>query len=248
MLQVSFIAAFIAGGLSVLPACGPALLPAFFAYAFSRPKRLVFGTAVFAISFAVVFIPFALGVVWLAQLLSLEHVLLTRIVGVVLLLFAIGALMGVSGPYRARSGAPQAGSGIWQAAALGLTFGFTSSSCIAPVLGAIITLSINTESVLDAFALLVWFVLGMFTPLLVAAVCMRWFGQRRIAAVLQQGVEIQLGSRTHRFYWGQLLAAVLFGGLGLLYIANTPTLWLGGLANGRLQDWFFSLNQHLLGY
>ncbi|MBL8030814.1 MAG: hypothetical protein JNK33_00600, partial [Candidatus Doudnabacteria bacterium] len=100
MVQVSFFAAFIAGGLSVLPACGPALLPAFFAYSFTQPRRLVLATVLFAGSFGLVFIPFGLGVAWLANFLVTGHVVLTRAVGGVLLIFAFGSLAGWTMPRR----------------------------------------------------------------------------------------------------------------------------------------------------
>lgn len=248
MLHVSFFAAFIAGMLSVLPACGPALLPAFFAYSFTQPRRLVVATVLFAVSFGMVFIPFGLGVAWLAQFVSMEHVMLTRIVGVVLLLFAVGSLVGWTVPNRKRPQRGQNGAGVWRAVVLGLTFGFTASSCIAPVLGAIITAAVGEGDPANAFVLLVWFVVGMFTPLLVLSFLMQRYGQQKLQKLFVWGFEVIIWGKAYRLYWAQVCAALLFGGLGLLYVLNIPTTWLGGLSSGGLQDWFFRMNQRLLGY
>ncbi len=248
MLHVSFFAAFIAGMLSVLPACGPALLPAFFAYSFTQPRRLVLATVLFALSFGLVFIPFGLGVAWLAQLLSAEHVALTRMVGVVLIVFAFGSLAGWAIPHREPAQKVQKTAGVWRAVVLGLTFGFTASSCIAPVLGAIITASVGEGNPASAFVLLAWFVAGMFTPLLVLSYLIQRYGQKRLQKLFRWGFEVTIGRKIYRLYWAQVCAALLFGGLGLLYVLNIPTTWLGGLTSGGLQDWFFRMNQRLLGY
>jgi cytochrome c biogenesis protein CcdA len=209
---------------------------------------LVVATVLFAVSFGVVFIPFGLGVAWLAQFVSIEHVMLTRIVGVVLLLFAVGSLVGWTLPNRKRPQRGQNGAGVWGAAVLGLTFGFTASSCIAPVLGAIITASVGEGDPANAFVLLVWFVVGMFTPLLMLSFLIQRYGQQSLHTLFTWGFEVTLGGKEYRLYWAQVCAALLFTGLGLLYVCNMPTVWLGGLSSGGLQDWFFTMNQRLLGY
>lgn len=248
MLQVSFFAAFIAGGLSVLPACGPALLPAFFAYSFTQPRRLVLATVLFACSFGLVFIPFGLGVAWVANFLVTEHVVLTRTVGVVLMVFAFGSLAGWAMPRRTSTTTVAPTAGLWRVVALGLTFGFTASSCIAPVLGAIITASIGAENPVNAFVLLIWFLVGMCTPLLIISLCMQRFGRGGMKKLFQWGFEVHIGTWLHRVYWSQLVAFGLFGVLGLLYIFGTPAAWLGGLSTQWIQDRFFEINKHLLGY
>lgn len=248
MVQVSFFAAFIAGGLSVLPACGPALLPAFFAYSFTQPRRLVLATVLFAGSFGLVFIPFGLGVAWLANFLVTGHVVLTRAVGGVLLIFAFGSLAGWTMPRRVSTRMVTPTAGLWRVVVLGLTFGFTASSCIAPVLGAIITTSIGAEDPVNALVLLLWFLAGMFTPLLIISLCLQRFGRGSMKKLFQWGLEIHIGQWSHRVYWGQFVAFGLFGGLGLLYIFGSPAAWLGGWSAEWLQDRFFEINTYLLGY
>jgi cytochrome c biogenesis protein CcdA len=61
MVEVSYLAAFLGGILSLLSPCSALLLPAFFAYAFQSRKELLAKTAVFYVGLAATLVPLGMG-------------------------------------------------------------------------------------------------------------------------------------------------------------------------------------------
>ncbi len=85
---VTFFAAFIGGALTLLPSCGPLLLPAFFAYSFKEKRSLISATAFFGLGFALVFIPFGFGARFIASIL-LQRAAVNDVLGAILIVFAL---------------------------------------------------------------------------------------------------------------------------------------------------------------
>lgn len=62
MIEVSALAAFLGGVLSLLSPCSALLLPAFFAYAFQSPEQLVGRTLVFYLGLCATLVPLGMGI------------------------------------------------------------------------------------------------------------------------------------------------------------------------------------------
>jgi len=67
-MLVEPIVAFAGGVLALLSPCSALLLPAFFAYAFGTPRRLVAQTGLFYLGLLTLFVPLGLGVGALATI------------------------------------------------------------------------------------------------------------------------------------------------------------------------------------
>lgn len=168
VLEVSYFVAFLGGALTLLPACGPALVPAFFAFGFTgKPLQALKALLVFGLGFSLLFLPFSLGVKVFVEFLSLERQTAYTIAGLLLLAAAIIPFFGLPVArvyFRGQSLRPLGMLG------LGLAFGLTSAACTAPIYGSITTLSAISASWLQSSVLLFAFELGLFLPLALLAV------------------------------------------------------------------------------
>ncbi len=61
MLETSLLAAFLGGILALLSPCSALLLPAFFAYSFQSPARLISRTVIFWLGLSLTLVPLGVG-------------------------------------------------------------------------------------------------------------------------------------------------------------------------------------------
>ena len=180
----SVIAAFFAGAIALFsPCCIVFLFPAYLASAVkNRRWSLVPLTLVFALGLAVVLVPITLGMGLLASALARYHTELYVVGGVLLFTFAVLALSGRSWSMPSFVRAPAVDradtAGVF---ALGV-FSGVASSCCAPVLAGVMTLSALSSSLVGSVSLGLAYVFGMVFPLLVMA--LMWdrlrLGERRL--------------------------------------------------------------------
>lgn len=248
----SILAAFFAGAVALFsPCCIVFLLPAYLAAGVkNRRWRLLPLTFVFALGVGVVLIPITLGIGLVAQTLSRFHTPLYLVGGLLMLVLAGLALTGrswsmpsfVRSPSLERSDT----AGMF---ALGV-FSGVASSCCAPVLAGIMTLSALSSSVAGSFLLGAAYVFGMVFPLLLLALGWDRFrlGRRRLFKA--RPVSLRLAGRTLDTNTINIAVAVAFaamGGLVLFLAAEGNPMGAGGpqLAIGR---WLSSFFQRVLSF
>lgn len=170
ILQISLLAAFIAGMVALFaPCCISYLLPAYFGNIFKERSRILLMTTVYSLGIFVVMLPVVLGARAISNALFEFHDQTYIIGGVVMILVSITALLGLKFPMpniksRQASGQPD----ILSTFTLGLVSGVTSACC-APVLLGVITLSSFSASSLQAVGVGIFYVLGMVTPLYISS-------------------------------------------------------------------------------
>ncbi len=221
----SVVAAFFAGGVALFaPCCIVFLLPSYLAAAVkNRRWRLLPLTLAFAAGLGAVLVPVTLGISLLASALSRWHRPLYVAGGVLLLAFAALALSGrtwsLPSPLRAPDTQRADTAGIF---ALGI-FSGVASSCCAPVLAGVMTLSALSSSTAGAGILGVAFVFGMTFPLFVMALAWDRFhlGERRLLQA--KPLHLRLGNRRWVTNTVNLAVAVVFTGMGamVLWLAAT---------------------------
>jgi cytochrome c biogenesis protein CcdA len=243
LLHISLWVAFLGGALSLLPACGPALVPTFFALSFKNPSKLVFSTALFSLGFALVFLPFVLGVAALGDFLIFHRVWLFRGAGLFLILNAVWILFGGSFQFFRFSHRPKIQS-LWSPLVLGLVMGLTSTACSAPIFGGVLAVA-STAGMGGAFWLAVFFFLGMWVPLIVLAILIQRFGFV-ITRFFVYRVEMTVFSRQFSWTVSQILSGLIFFFLGVSLVFG-----LGGFVGdlpqkSGLLDWILRMNQRLL--
>lgn len=233
---VAFPAAFLGGILALLSPCTGVVLPAFFAYSYRSRGSLLRQTYVFFLGLALVFVPLGFASSFLATLLVDHGSTVYAIGGALLIALGIATIFGgdigslwyrVTG--RDLSGA---GQGLVQGARddtgrslmLGIVFGLTTSSCTAPIVGAMAALTVTAGlSSLWAMVLFLVFALGIATPLFVLAALFERYDLGRSKLLRARPWHVRVGARTIEFHPHHVITGVLLVALGAIFVATRGT-------------------------
>ncbi len=219
----SILGGFVGGVIALLaPCCVTVLLPAYFAAAFTSTRTLVRMTFVFGAGIAVVILPIALGLAALGQLFSRFHAVLFGVGGLFLLALGVMTLRGrgIELPFgRAPSFTDRPGLSIF---ALGL-FSGAASSCCAPVLIGVLTLTALTNSFLGALAVALAYVFGMVFPLFALALAGDRFGWLRSRIVRGTTLRFRLAGHESAVHSTNLVGGVLFLAMGVFVLLQAAT-------------------------
>jgi cytochrome c biogenesis protein CcdA len=238
MVEVSFLASFLGGLLSLLSPCSALLLPAFFAYAFESRGELLGRTAVFYLGLCATLVPLGMGISAVSTLVYGHRSTLITVSGLVIIVLGVIQILGGGlslGPVerlRGRIG----GDTIVTTFFLGAVYGF-AGFCSGPILGAVLTVAASSGSALRGAGLLATYAAGMAAPLFLMALL--WdrldLGHRRWL----RGRELSLGKL--RFHTTNLISGLMFVAIGILFIAFEGTSGLESLyAAGGATDLAFS--------
>lgn len=176
--------AFISGFLMFLAPCTLPLIPGFLGFLFAKKdpfwKRLV-QVALFLLGFSMIFVFFAVFGAGIVRLLgSGFRDLVTRISGGVIILFGLMMIFSTGGfgwmqKYSLRFPKLLKPGGSLSSFLLGLTFATGWTPCIGPVLGTVLTLSLNSRTQGQGLFLMLWFLLGFAVPFVLFAIFQSWF-------------------------------------------------------------------------
>lgn len=190
--EISYLAAAGGGIASFLSPCVLPLVPAYLCLvagtsleelsneAERRSNTLkVFTMAlIFVLGFSTVFILLGAGASYINRLLIQHLDILSKIAGVVIILFGIHmtGLIRIPMLYReARFNTIAKPQGWLGAYVIGLAFGFGWTPCIGPILGAILALAASDSSLSFGVGLLAVYALGLGVPFLLAALAINPF-------------------------------------------------------------------------
>eukprot|EP00918_Siedleckia_nematoides_P073086 GHVU01159547.1.p1 GENE.GHVU01159547.1~~GHVU01159547.1.p1 ORF type:complete len:286 (-),score=42.34 GHVU01159547.1:230-1087(-) len=234
MVEVSYLASFLGGVLSLLSPCSALLLPAFFAYSFGGSGELVKKTGVFYLGLAATLVPLGMGISAVSALFYGQRNLLISAAGLLLISFGVLQLLGggfTIGPLERLRGRIR-GDSAGAVFALGAVYGF-AGFCSGPILGAVLTVAAASGGAARGAGLLAVYALGMAAPLFLMALLWERFdlGRRRWL----RGREVAVGGL--RIHTTNLVSGVMFVLLGVVFIAYEGTSALGGLyAAGGAED------------
>ena len=232
MVEVSYLASFVGGLLSLLSPCSALLLPAFFAYAFESRRELVGRTAVFYLGLAATLVPLGMGISAVSTLVYGHRSTLIGVSGLVIIAFGFIQLLGggfTFGPLeRLRSRIKIDSGSVASTLALGAVYGF-AGFCSGPILGAILTVAASSGSVFGGAGLLATYAAGMAAPLFLMALLWDRFDLGHLSWL--RGREVSLGG--HRFHTTNLVSVLMFVALGVLFIVFEGTSALEGLYASR---------------
>ena len=226
MVEVSLLAAFFGGVLSLLSPCSALLLPAFFAYAFSGGGELVGKTGLFYLGLAATLVPLGMGISAVSSLVYGHRSALITISGVLLIGFGFLQLLGrgfTAGPL-ARLRSRVRGDSAGAVFALGAVYGF-AGFCSGPILGAVLTVAAASGGAARGALLLAVYAAGMATPLFLLALFWDRLDPRNSRWL--RGREISVGRL--RLHSTNLVSGAMFILLGTLFIAYQGTSALSGL-------------------
>ncbi|HBX69578.1 MAG TPA: cytochrome C biogenesis protein [Chloroflexi bacterium] len=182
--------AFLAGLASFLSPCVLSLVPAYIGYLGGRslamaqdgeePNRWVtfsHGLA-FVLGFSIVFILLGIATSALGSLLYDARVWLSKIGGIVVVIFGLHMTHILRIPFLEYDLRPQSQPdrqrGYISSVLMGIFFSAGWSPCVGPVLGAILTLSFSGGSTYQGALLLTAYSIGLAIPFLIAALGIGW--------------------------------------------------------------------------
>ncbi len=193
-MHVTFGLSLLAGLASFLTPCVLSLVPAYIGYLSGQSATLKNNNGtlrtfihglVFVVGFSLVFILFGIAAASLGGLLRDIRTWLTRIGGIVVILFGLhmtGILRLKFLEYDFRLQANNRRElGLVSSFFMGISFSAGWSPCIGPVLGAILALALQEGSIKNGFLYLSAYSLGMAIPFLLAALAIGW-----VSTILQR--------------------------------------------------------------
>ena len=226
MVEVSFLAAFLGGVLSLLSPCSALLLPAFFAYAFGGGAELVKKTGLFYLGLAATLVPLGMGIAAVSALFYGERTTLITLSGILLICFGLLQLFGGGftvdplARMRSRIRGDSAGAIFF----LGAVYGF-AGFCSGPILGAVLTVAAASGGASRGALLLAVYAAGMAAPLFLMASL--WDRLELRSRRWLRGSEISVGGV--RLHTTNLASGAMFILLGTLFMAYDGTNALSGL-------------------
>ncbi len=190
-MQITVGLAFLAGLLSFLSPCVLPLVPAYIGYlggmavgapeedeeeetAPSRGRVFIHGLA-FVLGFSAVFVLLGVGASALGGALYDLRFWLARIGGLIVIIFGIHTMGLYRIPFLEQDLRPDMdieGKGLLSSALMGVLFSAGWSPCVGPVLGAILTLSLQGGSVAQGALLLSVYSAGLAVPFLLTALAL----------------------------------------------------------------------------
>ncbi len=175
LLTTSLVVAFISGVVALFaPCCISFLLPAYLGQIFQRRIKVVLGTLVFSLGIAAVMLPVALGIRAFVFWFNVWHTQTYVLGGLIMILAGVLFLTKFKLPMPAYAPKMNLGvkAGYGSIFSLGVVSGL-ASSCCAPVLVGALTVVSLSPSMVQAILVASTYVLGMVTPLFIAALLMK---------------------------------------------------------------------------
>lgn len=237
----SVLAAFFAGMVALFaPCCIVFLAPSYLAAAVkNRRWRLLPLTFVFAAGLALIMVPITLGMSLVAGTIAKYHAPLYYAGGALMLLLAGYSLSGHMWSLPSFLKAPDTRRGdTGSFFALGVFAGI-ASSCCAPVLAGVMTLSALAGSPVGGTLLGLAFVLGMTFPLFVMALAWDRLRLRNRSWLRARPVRLRLFGRTLVTNTVNVAVAVGFSVMGgfVIYLASAEQMTSGPAFQAAVGRW-----------
>ncbi|GAA2235450.1 cytochrome c biogenesis CcdA family protein [Rarobacter faecitabidus] len=220
-MDIGIIGALAGGLLTLLSPCSALLLPAFFAYAFTSPGRLLERTGIFYLGLITTLVPLGVLAGSVGAYFGEHRSAVIAIAAIAVIVF--GALQVINIPLP--GGRTLAGGTTPLAVyALGVVYGI-ASVCAGPILGTVLAVAVASASALYGGIVLLSFAAGMVIPLLLLALL--WTRLPSLQRLVRpRGFSLSLGPVTWTNTWTQLAGGVFTIALGVLLLVTEGTALL----------------------
>ncbi|MCL2506062.1 MAG: cytochrome c biogenesis protein CcdA [Endomicrobia bacterium] len=184
-INITFLAAFIAGLVSFISPCILPIIPAFISFIAGDStqsqslKKTFFKTLMFTLGFSLIFIVLGMSSGWLGGLVGANKSLLRYIGGTLVIIFGfhIAGFIKIGFLYRQFSAFDKMSSAASATGAflIGAAFGLGWTPCIGPVLASILIFASTHGNALSGFWLLFFYSLGLAVPFLLTSLFINKF-------------------------------------------------------------------------
>ncbi len=240
--NISFIIAFIAGMITLLSPCLLPLLPAYFAITFKEKRRITLYTFIFFIGFSIIFV--VMGLLASVTGRSLGTLLgdkpwIIFIAGSLFILLGIMTFLGkgFSGLIMNK----QASEDKFGVFLSGIIFAVGWSACIGPIIAGIILIASTLQNYFAAALLMIFYSLGIFFPLFILSFI---YDKIPLKGINKINKPLKIGSLHTTIL--NVIAAVMFILLGLLFIFFKGTSVINKFQMFGLKPYFYSIQNRIL--
>lgn len=235
--------AFLAGLLSFVSPCTLPILPTYFAFTFhTERERMVQMTIAFFMGLATTMIVLGATASVLSQAVFEHRRLLSLVGGLVIVGFGIMSLLGKGFGgvmIQRRPTASVAGS-----YAYGATFALGWTSCVGPILGALLTmLATQGGTVLQGALLSFIYALGLGTPLILGARYVSQHGTNGPVwrAIRGRSITFRLKQRSLELHSTSILSGALLIMTGLMLASGQLATWSQWAVQTPISDWLLGV-------
>ncbi len=226
LVGTSLIAAFVAGVAALFaPCCITVLLPSYLGNVFREKYKIFFMTFIFFLGVATVFLPIGLGASYLAQSFSQYHNEIFAVGGIFLIVLGLIMLFGkrFATPTSVRDGMKRHVSSVY---VLGI-FSAIATTCCAPVLAGVLTLSVASGTVVWGALYTLAYVLGMTLPLFIIAAFLDKVNLTERFTNAKKTVAMRIGGFSWRITVSELISGLIFLLMGgyITYLAFSNSLF-----------------------
>ncbi|MEK7104560.1 MAG: cytochrome c biogenesis CcdA family protein [Patescibacteria group bacterium] len=226
LVGTSLIVAFVAGVAALFaPCCITVLLPSYLGNIFKEKYKIFFMTFIFFLGILTVFLPIGLGASFLAQLFSKYHNTIFTVGGIFLIILGITMLLGkkFTTPTSVRDGMKRHVSSIY---VLGI-FSAIATTCCAPVLAGVLTLSVASGSIVWGALYTLAYVMGMTLPLFIIAAFLDKTNLTEKFTNAKKTVSMKIGSFSWQITVSELISSLIFLLMGsyITYLAFSNKLF-----------------------
>lgn len=223
-MDIGYTGAFLGGILTLLSPCSVMLLPAFFAYAFTSPAKLIGRTVIFYAGLSVTLVPLGVFSGSLGSLLTTQRMTLVTVAASVVILLGLWQLSGLPVPGMSRTGSSGADSAsAGSVFALGAVYA-VAGVCAGPILGSVLMVAAVGGNAVYGGLVLALYALGMTVPLFVLAALWKRIGTRGRAFVAPKEISIGRWRNTRTMVVSGLLSVAI----GVLLLVTEGTSSLSG--------------------
>lgn len=226
LISASFIASFFAGVAALFaPCCITVLLPSYFASIFKQKTMIFLMTFVYFLGLLTIFMPLGLGASFLSQIFSQYHNTIF-LIGAVFLIF-LGLILITGRQFPLTITQPQLKKYDFGSIFVLGIFSGIATTCCAPVLAGVLTLSVLPGSIFFGAIYTLAYVLGMVTPLFIIALLIDQTNLTEKFFIFKKGVSYSFMGQKIETTFSSLFSGIMFLVLGIiiLLLAKTNKLY-----------------------
>ena len=219
LLSASIIATFIAGVAALFaPCCITVLLPSYFASIFREKYKVFLMTFIFFLGILTVFLPIGLGAGILSQIFKQYHDIVYGLAGIFMLVLGVVLLLGIHFSLPIRVSPSLKKHNAVSVYTLGIFSGI-ATTCCAPVLAGVLTLSVLPGSFIWGGVFSLIYVLGMVAPLFFLSVLIdKSYFTQKITKTFHKAISYSLGKKRVRITISEAISGAVFLFMGILII------------------------------